>query len=192
MNYHIIQPGDSLWSIAQNHGCSLQELLAANPQITNPNNISVGTRIMLPEGCSPETVPQPPMRPNPMPRPNHQHGGQMGGQSGSWPAMPMQVEPNQGLTDMDEAEREELCAELRKLPRPLIYVVKKNDNIYQLAKCFDLSMKELLQVNPQIQNPDMIYPGDKIFVPRSRSSINMHNLNEGGIRFCPTCGSRLN
>ena len=184
MNHHIIQPGDSLWSVAQNHSCSLQELLAANPQITNPNNISVGTRIMLPEGCTTEIVPPMPLRPQPMPRPTPMPGGQTG--------MPMQVEPEQGLTDMDEAERAELCVELRQLPRPLIYVVKKNDNIYQLAKCFDLSIKELLQVNPQIQNPDMIYPGDKIFVPRSRSSINMHNLNEGGIRFCPTCGSRLN
>ncbi|MBQ3180686.1 MAG: LysM peptidoglycan-binding domain-containing protein, partial [Firmicutes bacterium] len=73
-------------------------------------------------------------------------------------------------------------------------VVKKNDNIYQLAKCFDISMKELLQVNPHIQNPDMIYPGDKIFIPRQRSNINLSTLNAGsrdGIRYCPTCGSKL-
>jgi hypothetical protein len=55
-------------------------------------------------------------------------------------------------------------------------------------------MKELLQVNPQIKNPDMIYPGDKIFVPRSRVGINMNTLNsltENGVRYCPTCGSKL-
>ena len=51
MNYHIIAKGESLWSIAQTHGCSLAELLAANPQITNPNNISLGEKIFLPEGC---------------------------------------------------------------------------------------------------------------------------------------------
>ena len=48
MNYHIIAKGESLWSIAQTHGCSLAELLAANPQITNPNNISLGEKIFLP------------------------------------------------------------------------------------------------------------------------------------------------
>ena len=48
MNYHIIAKGESLWSIAQTHGCSLAELLAANPQITNPNNISLGEKFYLP------------------------------------------------------------------------------------------------------------------------------------------------
>ncbi|HIU09804.1 MAG TPA: LysM peptidoglycan-binding domain-containing protein [Candidatus Avidehalobacter gallistercoris] len=171
MNYHIIQPGDSLWSIAQNHGCSLQEVLAANPQISNPNNITVGDRVILPEGCARE---------------------QQQPQNTGFAGIPqVEVEPNIGLPDMDETSRSEICSELRRLPRPLIYVVKQNDNIYQLAKCFDISMKELLQVNPQIQNPDMIYPGDKIFVPRARTGLNMNSLNECGSRFCPTCGSKL-
>ncbi len=169
MNYHIIQPGDSLWSISQAHGCSLQELLAANPQISNPNNITVGQRINLPQGCTAEAVP-PPVRP---------------GQP------PVQIENDEPLTGMDDAARDALCAELRELPRPLIYVIKKDDNIYQLAKCFDLSIKEIMQVNPQIQNPDMIYPGDKIFIPRAKSSINLHGLNNTGIRYCPTCGRKL-
>lgn len=171
MNYHIIQPGDSLWSISQAHGCSLQELLAANPQITNPNNITVGHRVNLPEGCRPEETP-----PNTI-----------------IPGVPqIEVEPDISITSMDEASRDNICEELRSLPRPLIYVVKKNDNIYQLAKCFDISIKELLQVNPQIQNPDMIYPGDKIFIPRVRSGISLTGLNNNGnIRFCPTCGSKL-
>lgn len=170
MNYHIVQAGDSLWSISQAHGCSLQDLLAANPQISNPNNITVGSRINLPEGCAAEATP-PPTRP---------------GQP------PIQVENDQALPNMDEAARTALCDELRELPRPLIYVVKKDDNIYQLAKCFDLSIKEILQVNPQIQNPDMIYPGDKIFIPRAKAGINLHGLNaNGGVRFCPTCGRKL-
>ncbi len=63
MNYHIIAKGESLWSIAQTHGCSLAELLAANPQITNPNNISLGEKIFLPEGpASPISQPSRPNR----------------------------------------------------------------------------------------------------------------------------------
>lgn len=170
MNYHIVQPGDSLWSISQAHGCSLQDLLAANPQISNPNNITVGQRINLPDGCRAETTP-PNLRP---------------GQP------PLQVENDEALANMDEESRNALCDELRTLPRPLIYVVKKDDNIYQLAKCFDLSIKEIMQVNPQIQNPDMIYPGDKIFIPRARTGINLHGINSSsGIRYCPTCGRKL-
>lgn len=170
MNYHIVQPGDSLWSISQAHGCSLQALLAANPQISNPNNITVGARINLPDGCTPESTP-PPARPD---RP------------------PITVEQEGSLGSMSESDRDALCSRLRELPRPLIYVVKQDDNIYQLAKCFDLSIKEIMQVNPQIQNPDMIYPGDKIFIPRNRGGINLHGLNNSeGIRYCPTCGRKL-
>ncbi len=94
---------------------------------------------------------------------------------------------------MTEEQRTEFCTELANLPRPLIYVVRKNDNIYQLAKCFNISIQELLKVNPHIQNPDMIYPGDKIFVPRAHASHNIHSFTgDCGGRFCPTCGSRLN
>ncbi len=184
MNYHIIEAGESLWSIAQEHGCNLAELLAANPQITNPNNISVGTKIFLPENMSEDSK-----------------GDENAADDRNGSKIPQfgttrlkELDTGVGLNKVSEDCRQEMCSELRNLPRPLIYVVKKDDNIYQLAKCFDISMKELLQVNPQIKNPDMIYPGDKIFVPRSRVSINMNTLNsltENGVRYCPTCGSKL-
>jgi LysM repeat protein len=48
METYIIQPGDSLWKVAQKHKIDLSELLAANPQIHDPNNIVGGTAIFLP------------------------------------------------------------------------------------------------------------------------------------------------
>ncbi|MDD4408199.1 MAG: SafA/ExsA family spore coat assembly protein, partial [Bacilli bacterium] len=33
---YIVMPGDSMWSIAQKHGQNLNDLIAKNPQITNP------------------------------------------------------------------------------------------------------------------------------------------------------------
>lgn len=172
MNYHIVAKGDSLWSIANMHGCSLAELLAANPQISNPNNITLGEKVFLPESCAIQDCASAPG--NPLPPP------------------PEELNMGVGINDMSEDCREEMCRELSSLPRPLIYVVKKRDNIYQLAKCFNISMKELLQVNPHIKNPDMIYPGDKIFIPRVRTNLNINSFTgENGGRFCPTCGSKL-
>jgi LysM repeat protein len=46
---YIVQSGDNLSGIAQQHGVTLQEILAANPEITDPTRISVGQEIRIPE-----------------------------------------------------------------------------------------------------------------------------------------------
>lgn len=48
MLYHTVQRGDSLWQIAKEHRISLDALLAANPQITDPNYIMPGSQINIP------------------------------------------------------------------------------------------------------------------------------------------------
>lgn len=46
--YYTVVPGDSLFIIAQRFGVSLPALIAANPQITNPNVIFPGQVICIP------------------------------------------------------------------------------------------------------------------------------------------------
>jgi murein DD-endopeptidase MepM/ murein hydrolase activator NlpD len=64
MNY-TIKSGDTLSKIAKLNGCSLDQLLEANPQITDPNRIKVGDVLTLPNGLSDLTTdttkPLPPM-----------------------------------------------------------------------------------------------------------------------------------
>ncbi len=45
---HRVVPGESLYSIARDYRISVADLLAANPQITNPSMISVGQVITIP------------------------------------------------------------------------------------------------------------------------------------------------
>lgn len=45
---HTVQPGDTLWKIASNYQIGLSELIAANPQIANPNWIYPNQVISLP------------------------------------------------------------------------------------------------------------------------------------------------
>lgn len=45
---YIVRPNDTMWSIARKHNISLNELLTANPQITNPSLIFPGQTINIP------------------------------------------------------------------------------------------------------------------------------------------------
>ena len=45
-----VRSGDTLTGIASRHGVSLDDLLAVNPQIQNPNRIRVGQQVFLPAG----------------------------------------------------------------------------------------------------------------------------------------------
>ena len=63
---YYIRTGDTLLQVAANHDLTLAELLALNPQITNPNNVYVGTAIQVPsdeeeveDGSSVAQCPQP-------------------------------------------------------------------------------------------------------------------------------------
>ena len=42
-----VRKGDTLWGIAQRHGVSLTALIAANPQIKNPNLIYPGDEVNI-------------------------------------------------------------------------------------------------------------------------------------------------
>ena len=47
---HTVRRGDTLWDIARQNGVTLQALIAANPQIANPNLITPGQAVHLPGG----------------------------------------------------------------------------------------------------------------------------------------------
>jgi len=57
MMSYVVRPGDTLWAIANRLGVGLPQLLAANPQLQNPNLIYVGQRLTVPTAA--EYVVQP-------------------------------------------------------------------------------------------------------------------------------------
>lgn len=47
------------------------------------------------------------------------------------------------------------------------YTVKPGDTLNSIAKAFELATaRQLLPINPQITNPDLIYPGQIIRIPK--------------------------
>lgn len=48
MLIHTVRKGDTMWQIAKAHNISLEALIAANPQIADPNYILPGSIINIP------------------------------------------------------------------------------------------------------------------------------------------------
>ncbi|WP_116900986.1 SafA/ExsA family spore coat assembly protein [Thermaerobacter sp. PB12/4term] len=105
---YTVQPGDTLFFIAQRFGVTLQALIAANPQIPDPSLIFPGQQICVPTGVFP---PPPP------------------------------------------------C------PNGFIYTVQPGDTLFLIAQRFGVSLQALIAANPQITNPNLIFPGQQICVP---------------------------
>ena len=49
------------------------------------------------------------------------------------------------------------------------YTVKSGDTLWDIAQAKGVSLQALIQANPQIANPDLIYPGQQINIPSGGS-----------------------
>ncbi len=46
-----------------------------------------------------------------------------------------------------------------------IYTVQKGDSLWEISKKYRIGISEIIQANPQFENPNLIYPGDKVTIP---------------------------
>ena len=47
---------------------------------------------------------------------------------------------------------------------PVYYTVRKGDTLWAIAKGRGMALSDLIALNPQIRNPNRIYPGEKVRV----------------------------
>lgn len=47
-----------------------------------------------------------------------------------------------------------------------VYIVKKGDTLYSIAKAFNVSVEDITKLN-NLSNPELIYPGQKLLIPSS-------------------------
>lgn len=102
---YIIRLGDTLSEIADRFGVTVDAILAANPDITDPDLIEVGQSIWIP------------------------------------------------IQAAQQAEAQE------------VYIVQSGDSLYKIAARFGLTLQQLVAANPQIANPNLIFPGQTINIP---------------------------
>ncbi|WP_170319820.1 N-acetylmuramidase domain-containing protein [Polyangium spumosum] len=114
---YTVRSGDTLGAIANRNGTTVNEIMAANPQIRNPNQISPGQKINLPGGSNGGGAPQPQRPPQQQPptqqqpAPAQQGGSSLGTPPATGPWELPDVGPARRLAagDFEAAARELQC-----------------------------------------------------------------------------------
>ena len=53
----------------------------------------------------------------------------------------------------------------------LSHTVVKGDTMWKIASNYQVGTSEVIQANPQISNPDLIYPGQVLNIPQPDASV---------------------
>lgn len=60
---------------------------------------------------------------------------------------------------------------LSALAAGVTHTVKQGDTMWKLAVKYQVGISEMIRANPQISNPDLIYPGQVLTIPQEDSSV---------------------
>lgn len=175
---YVIQPGDTLFIIAQRFNTSVNTILSLNPQITNPNLIFPGQIIRIPTTPPRELCPtlhpgdrgtavsrlQTLLRiagfdPGPI-------DGIFGPRTYSSVIAFQQSIRELEVTGIADIETwTALGAECEPVPDIIRYIVRPGDTLFIIATRFGVTVESILRINPQITNPNVIFAGQIINIP---------------------------
>lgn len=163
-NYYYVERGDTLKGIAIMFHTSVDELLRLNPQISDPNLIVSGQRLVVPRRAPGTGI----------------GGGGDGGTTIPGGTQVYIVQPGDTLKEIalefgtTTAVLRQLNPEItnpdmiRKGQRIIVpssantYIVQRGDTLGEIAIRFNTTVSALLKLNPQITDPDRIVPGQVI------------------------------
>ncbi len=162
---YTVQPGDTMFLIARRFNVSLDALIAANPQIPDPSLIFPGQTVCVPtvpvpDGCPPNTFAYIVQPGDTMFLIARRFGISLDALINANPQIP---NPNQIIPG------QKLCVPI--LPSPICppgstqYTVKPGDTMFLIARRFGVSLNNLIRANPQISDPNRIFPGQTICIP---------------------------
>ena len=160
-DFYYVERGDTLKGIAIKFHTSVDELLRLNPQISDPNLIIAGQRLVVPRSAP---------------------GGGTGGGGINVPSGTQIYIVQQGDTLKGIARQFGTTTEvLRQLNpeitnpdvirkgQPIIvpsssntYIVQRGDTLGGIAVRFGTTVSALMRLNPQITDPNLIFPGQVI------------------------------
>lgn len=157
---YIVARGETLRSLASRFGTTVDALLAANPDITNPNLIYEGQRLKVYVSAPPPTQPPPPP-------PSGQTYYVKKGDTLRKIASKFSTTVNAILKVNPQITNPNLIyvGQAIKIPSGVsTYIVQRGDTLRIIAARFGTTVDNLLYLNPNIKNPNLIYVGQVLNV----------------------------
>lgn len=153
---YTVVSGDTMSGIAQAQGITLDSLIAANPQITDPNVILPGQTLTIPSAvASYYTV--------------------VSGDNMSGIAAKYGIPVNALIAGNPQIQNPNLIYAGQSINIPATgntgkpiaktYTVSVGDTMSGIAGLFDVNLSDLIKTNPQIQNPNLIFAGQVLNIP---------------------------
>lgn len=59
---------------------------------------------------------------------------------------------------------------LNEISAASVYTVRKGDTLWKISRKLQVGLSEIIEANPQLSNPDLIYPNQKINIPILRKA----------------------
>lgn len=135
---YIVQPGDTLYRIAQLFGVTIAALMSVN-KIGDPRSLYAGQSLRIPEGGKRAE----PAEPKPTER---------GKQAPSTKDEPTSPSPSPSLEESTVSPM-------------AVYVVKPGDTLGKVARLFGVSVGAIAEAN-SLANPDLIKAGQRLVIPK--------------------------
>ncbi|MGI6518773.1 MAG: LysM peptidoglycan-binding domain-containing protein [Bacillota bacterium] len=173
---YTVARGDTLFRLAQKFGVTERALRAANPQIANPSRLVVGQQICIPQRAAAGQGPAvPPSAAPPCPK-GTIHVIRAGETLSTIAtrhniALSELLRANPGLTEKSILRvGQRICVPMATPPCKggRLVPVSPGDTLASIGKRYGVTVKQLIDANPQIINPDNLVVGQNICVRRVR------------------------
>jgi LysM repeat protein len=172
---YIVQTGDTLYQIAHKFNTSVNALISVNPQISNLNTIFPGQTLIIPTRT--ETCPllrqgdrgPAVSRLQTLLRIALFNPGPINGVFGPRTQVALLTFQKCRELNLSGVADQETWAALGAVCRPRSkvtnYTVRLGDSLFIISTRFNVSMQNILKINPQITNPNAILAGQIIKIP---------------------------
>ncbi|HEX7064928.1 MAG TPA: LysM peptidoglycan-binding domain-containing protein [Bacillales bacterium] len=146
MVIEVVQRGETLWSLAQRYGVSVESIIEAN-DIPDPDRLVVGQALVVPTENRYYTV-----------RPG----------DALWQIARRFGTSIEAIIRTNQIENPGLIYQGQELVIPEMnqnYTVQPGDTLWEIAQAYGTSIQAIAQAN-QIQNLNVIYPGQTLVIPQ--------------------------